>query len=57
MRRMLVLVAVAAAFAAPQAQAVNVVKCVLDNNNVDPEYGGNNYLDPEGTVACIRGTG
>ena len=52
--RLVLAVAALAAFALPaQAEAVDVVKCVLTHNNVDPEYGGNNRLDPEGTVVCL----
>ena len=55
MRRCLALAAVTGALLAPSAHAVDVVKCVLTHNNVDPEYGGQNRLDPVATVACIRG--
>lgn len=44
----------AVAAVAPSAHAVDVVKCVLTYNSVDPEHGGNTYLDPGATVHCIR---
>jgi hypothetical protein len=54
-RHLLAAAAVATALfsAAPPAHAVDVVKCVVDNNRIGFPYGGYD-LDPEGTAYCIH---
>jgi hypothetical protein len=55
MRRILAAaVLVTAGLAAVPAHAVDVRKCVYDNNRIpEPGYGGV-ILDPVGTVTCIH---
>lgn len=53
-RRVLALAvsAVAVLSAAPAAHAVDVLKCVNDNNRIGFPYGGYD-LDPVGTANCL----